>query len=159
MKSFWFNLVPLSSKSSLVWLCAGVDQLRNQTLPVLFWIFCGKLWSYNEPPKVRVFAGVEQLRNGGTRPAATGRLCEWKEDPRWSFCFWCFCQKLSFRIDFNTTMQDRKLSSKNVWFQFRQPACVIFYLNPWNHCLFSLRVEGRSKVEFLFLMVLSKMII
>ena len=32
--------------------------------------------------KVRVFAGVEQLRNGGTRPAATGRLCEWKEDPR-----------------------------------------------------------------------------
>jgi len=35
-----------------------------------------------ERRKVRVFAGVEQLRNGGTRPAATGRLCEWKEDPR-----------------------------------------------------------------------------
>ena len=87
-----------------------------------------------KPPKVRVFAGVEQLRNGGTRPAATGRLCEWKEDPRWSFCFWWFCQKWSFRIDFNTTMQDRKLSSKNVWFQFRQPACVIFSLNPGFHC-------------------------
>ena len=32
-----------------------------------------------------MFAGVEQLRNGGTRPAATGRLCEWKEDPRWKY--------------------------------------------------------------------------
>lgn len=38
--------------------------------------------SAQERRKVRVFAGVEQLRNGGTRPAATGRLCEWKEDPR-----------------------------------------------------------------------------
>ena len=29
---------------------------------------------------VRVFAGIEQTRRG-PRPVATGRLCEWKEDP------------------------------------------------------------------------------
>jgi len=35
-----------------------------------------------ERRKVRVLAGVEQTRFGGPQPAATGRLCEWKEDPR-----------------------------------------------------------------------------
>jgi len=33
-----------------------------------------------ERRQVRVFAGVEQTRFQGPQPAATGRLCEWKED-------------------------------------------------------------------------------
>ena len=38
--------------------------------------------SDRERRAVRVLAGVEQTRFGGTVPTATGRLCEWKEDPR-----------------------------------------------------------------------------
>jgi len=34
-----------------------------------------------ERRKIRVFAGLEQTRRGEVVPAATGRLCEWKEDP------------------------------------------------------------------------------
>lgn len=37
--------------------------------------------SDKERRKVRVFAGVEQTRLSGVQPTATGRLCEWKEDP------------------------------------------------------------------------------
>ena len=33
-----------------------------------------------ERRRVKVFAGVEKTRFGGTVPTATGRLCEWKED-------------------------------------------------------------------------------
>jgi len=40
--------------------------------------------SREERRQVRVYAGVEQTRQGGVVPSATGRLCEWKEDPRQS---------------------------------------------------------------------------
>lgn len=35
-----------------------------------------------ERRKVKVFAGVQKTRGGGTEATATGRLCEWKEDPK-----------------------------------------------------------------------------
>jgi len=38
--------------------------------------------SDDERRRVKVFAGVEQTRFGGTVPTATGRLCEWKEDDK-----------------------------------------------------------------------------
>merc|ERR1712106_767600 len=41
--------------------------------------------SAKERRKSKVLAGVEQTRFGGTVPTATGRLCEWKEDPRQPF--------------------------------------------------------------------------